>query len=146
MLSPRFEKDSEASQRAPLSELWGILCPMMQKHSLSRLYCIIDGLDMYCECMVELVQKLLSLFATSESKAPRSLKLLCTSRPERGVMELWEGYSTRHLPAEGHVSTDLGDAHFMHAKTRLRSCRFSCDRMRTTCVPTSHPGLRNSKN
>jgi hypothetical protein len=97
MLSPRFEKDSEAFQKAPLSELWGILSLVIQKHPYSHVYCIIDGLDVYGQCMVELVQKLLSLFGSSESRAPRWRKLLCTSRPDPSIMEAWEGHLVRQL-------------------------------------------------
>lgn len=106
MLSPRFEKDSEAFQNAPLSELWCILNLMMRKHPSSHVYCVLDGLDVYGECMVELVQKLLPLFGTSESGTPKTMKLLCTSRPEPGIMESWEGHLARQLrPDENDLRT-----------------------------------------
>jgi hypothetical protein len=97
LLPPRFEQDSEAFRKSPLGELWGVLSLMMQKHPFSHDYCVIDGLDVYGECMVELVQKLLSLFLNSESRAPRTMNLLCTSRPEPGIMKAWEGFLERQL-------------------------------------------------
>ena len=97
LLPLRFEKDSNAFFEAPLSELWGILSLMMQKNSFSRVYCIVDGLDVYGKCMVELAQKLLSLFGSFESKAPVSRKLLCTSRPNSDIMDAWEGHPERQL-------------------------------------------------
>jgi DNA-binding transcriptional ArsR family regulator len=96
-LPPRFEKDSNAFLYAPLSDLWGILSFMMQRNPFSHVYCVIDGLDVYGESMVQLVQKLLSLFGISESGAPRLRKLLCTSRPDSRIMGAWEGHFDRQL-------------------------------------------------
>lgn len=106
LLSPRFEENSETFRKAPLGELWGILSLMIQKHPFSHVYCVIDGLDVYGECMVELVQKLLSLFRSSDSGAPRLMKLLCTSRPEPGILKTWEGFLERQLrPNENDLRT-----------------------------------------
>lgn len=106
LLPPRFEQDSDAFRKAPLSELWSIMSLMMDKHPFPRVYCVIDGLDVYGDCMIGLMQKLLSLFGTSELGTLKTMKLLCTSRPERSVMETWEGYSTRQLrPNENDLRT-----------------------------------------
>jgi hypothetical protein len=102
LLSPRFEKDSEDFRKAPLSELWSILSLMMQRHPFSHIYCVIDGLDVYGQCMVELVQKLLSLFGVSKSGPPKVMRLLCTSRPEPDIMRIWEGYPDRQLRPNGN--------------------------------------------
>ena len=101
LLPPRFEKDSNAFLKAPLGELWGIFGSMMQRSPLSHMYCVIDGLDVYGSCMVELVHKLLAIFGTSELELPMSRKLLCTSRPEPGIMKSWGGNLERQLRPNG---------------------------------------------
>jgi hypothetical protein len=101
LLSPRFEKDSNAFLQAPFNELWGILSFMMQKSSFSKIYYVIDGLDVYGKCMYELVRKLLSLFGILGPRTPGIKKLLCTSRPEPGIVGVWEGFRDRQLRPNG---------------------------------------------
>jgi hypothetical protein len=62
---------------------------MLQGHTSSRVYCIIDGLDVYREGMDGLISKLSEVFSRRIEAESPVLKLLCTSRPEGPILDLW---------------------------------------------------------
>jgi hypothetical protein len=105
LLPNRFEQSSDDFRKASLSELWIIMRDMVEKSVTPRVYCVIDGLDVYEAGMVNLVQKLVSLFSIKTSGGQPQRKLLCTSRPNREIKDAWAGRPERQLRAHAQ---DLG--------------------------------------
>jgi hypothetical protein len=97
LLPNRFEQNSDDFHKASLSELWSVMKDMVDKSPVPRIYCVIDGLDVYETGMIDLVQKLGSFFSVTTSKGQPGIKLLCTSRPDREILLAWAGQPERQL-------------------------------------------------
>jgi hypothetical protein len=138
LLPLRFEKDADAFHKAQLSELWGVFSLMMRRDKSSHIFCVIDGLDVYGDCMVELVKKLLSLFSSLEPEPTQRKKLLCTTRPDSGIIEAWEGHLNRQLrPNESDLRT--------YIETRTTSLKRFNDRMREAARSTLMKDFEDSR-
>ncbi|KAI4154500.1 MAG: hypothetical protein LQ340_001657 [Diploschistes diacapsis] len=79
-VSDRFFSDS-------FDTLWYTFEKMLQNDTYARVFCIIDGLDVYQE-MGELITKLNKAFSPRTEAKSRVLKLFCTTRPSKPILEL----------------------------------------------------------
>ena len=87
-LPSEYERNSSQFFSASFDTLSHMFEKMLHGDTYAQFYCIIDGLDVYQEGMNELIVKLAEIFRPgTEAKAP-VLKLLCTTRPERPILEL----------------------------------------------------------
>ncbi|GAW12879.1 hypothetical protein ANO14919_022500 [Xylariales sp. No.14919] len=55
----------------------------------SKVYCIIDGLDVYANDMEDFTKELLNIYQTSIHNPGVTLKLICTARPQRRIVDSW---------------------------------------------------------
>lgn len=95
-----FERDSEKFLSAPFSVLWDLFdqC-MLSSRVYQDVYCVIDGLDVYSNGMVELVHHLTGAFGSKGATDRPVMKLFCTSRPHGDILNGWGHYPTRELRA-----------------------------------------------
>ncbi len=68
--------------------LWSIFENMANASSYERLYCVIDGLDVYQHGMHDIITRLNITFNISNAKVSVR-KLFCTSRPDKDVLDAW---------------------------------------------------------
>jgi hypothetical protein len=100
LLPSRFEQDWKEFFKASSTELLETLRKMLEEYP-HRIYCIIDGLDVYGPQMVDLTRKLVSCFTPMAGGLSPPRKLLCTSRPTLEILEAWkdQGSLQRRLRA-----------------------------------------------
>ena len=90
ILPSDYEKVSKHFFSASFDTLWHIFERMLRDGTYARVFCVIDGLDVYQEGMNELSTKLNEIFSPrTEAKTP-VLKLLCTTRPSTLMLDLPE--------------------------------------------------------
>ncbi|KAL8634761.1 MAG: hypothetical protein Q9228_007671, partial [Teloschistes exilis] len=87
ILPTEYEKDSSQFFSASFDTLVYILEKMLRAGIYSCIYCIIDGLDVYHEGMKELVEKLAEIFSPTSKLQSPVLKLFCTARPEKSILQ-----------------------------------------------------------
>ncbi|KAL8766255.1 MAG: hypothetical protein Q9194_006317, partial [Teloschistes cf. exilis] len=88
ILPQSYEKDSNHFFTASFDMLWYTFEKMLRQGIYARIYCIIDGLDVYRKGMDELITKSDEIFNLGlEAKRP-VLKLLCTTRPQKSILDL----------------------------------------------------------
>ncbi|TEY64683.1 hypothetical protein BOTCAL_0144g00190 [Botryotinia calthae] len=87
-LPNRFKDKNEKNEffRSSIDDLWVVFCDLITSNIYPRIYCIIDGLDVYVTDMVSLV-KYLSNHLYNIKSGESVLKLFCTSRPVKLAME-----------------------------------------------------------
>ncbi|KAJ8108205.1 hypothetical protein OPT61_g8336 [Boeremia exigua] len=81
LLHTDYEKKSDLFFSASFDTLWHIFERMLQDGAYNRIYCVIDGLDVYKDEMAEFISKLSATPNRHMSKNSPLLKLFCTSRP-----------------------------------------------------------------
>ncbi|KAM0129068.1 hypothetical protein ACHAP3_008021 [Botrytis cinerea] len=87
-LPNRFQdKDEKEFFTDSLDNLWRVFLDLISTDIYNRIYCIIDGLDVYDTEMKSLLEYLNEGLKTIRIGEP-FLKLLCTSRPEEFVMDI----------------------------------------------------------
>ncbi|KAI4166568.1 MAG: hypothetical protein LQ343_007949, partial [Gyalolechia ehrenbergii] len=87
ILPSEYEGNSRQFFSASFDTLSYILEKMLHGGTYARVYCVIDGLDVYQEGINELITKTAEIFSLgTEAKSP-VLKLLCTTRPESSILE-----------------------------------------------------------
>jgi hypothetical protein len=96
LLPPEYETDHDRFFSASFDTLWHVFEKMLRSDAYAEIRCVIDGLDVYHDEMDELVCQLTRAFEPQEQKAGRVLKLLCTSRPEKAILNCW-GSSMRRI-------------------------------------------------
>ncbi len=89
-LPREYENDSNSFFSAPFATIWHIFEKMLQDSTYARIYCVIDGLDVYQEGMTELIIQLIENFNLGIRAEGPVLKLLCTTRPQTSIMDLCE--------------------------------------------------------
>ncbi|KAJ2985996.1 hypothetical protein NUW58_g5244 [Xylaria curta] len=62
---------------------------MLRSNVYKTIFCIIDGLDVYTDDMLDLIQELARLLNTFTGDQKSIIKLLCTSRPHRRILDAW---------------------------------------------------------
>ncbi|ERF76578.1 hypothetical protein EPUS_05851 [Endocarpon pusillum Z07020] len=95
-------EDRDRFFSAPFYSLWHIFESMLRDDTYTRIYCVIDGLDVYQEGMDELIPKLTEEFSRRAEAGSPLLKLLCTSRPQKVILDLWEQSMHRILRCNAH--------------------------------------------
>jgi hypothetical protein len=101
ILPSDYERQDRFSS-ASFDTLWNIFEQMLRDDTYAQTYCVIDGLDVYEEGMDELISKLVE-FHPKTIKERSVLKLFCTSRPQKNILDLW-GSSVRRV-----LRCDRGD-------------------------------------
>ena len=112
-----YENNSNSFFSAPFATLWHIFEKMLQDSTYTRIYCVIDGLDVY-QGMTELISQLIENFNLGIRVKGPVLKLLCTTRPQTSITELWEPSMRKILRCSQH---DLE----IFIESRIRSLRES---------------------
>lgn len=91
-----LEKDSRGFFLEQFSSLCNMFERMLQDNLYERVYCVIDGLDVYKDGMDELIVQLTKIFSPS-SRQSTKLKLFCTSRPNKFILDQWGQSPSRIL-------------------------------------------------
>ena len=121
-LPSEYERNSSQFFSASFDTLSHIFENMLHGDTYAQFYCIVDGLDVYQERMVELIAKLVEIFTLgTEANAP-VLKLLCTTRPQRPILELLKTSKHRILRCN---SDDLDI--FIESRVKALDERFTND-------------------
>ncbi|KAM0127106.1 hypothetical protein ACHAO1_009690, partial [Botrytis cinerea] len=114
-LPNRFQnKDEKEFFTDSLDNLWRVFLDLISTDIYNRIYCIIDGLDVYGTEMKSLLEYLNEHLKTIRIGEP-FLKLLCTSRPEEFVMDVAFSPSKTLCASEEDLTTFI--------KSELRSFR-----------------------
>jgi hypothetical protein len=101
-IPPDFEKNSHLFHSASFESLFDLLEKMLQDDAYARIFCVIDGLDVYQEGMDDLITGLVRVFGSRKDAERPILKLLCTSRDVKAVSNSWRGSPRRILRCNGH--------------------------------------------
>ncbi|KAL8907863.1 MAG: hypothetical protein Q9171_005688 [Xanthocarpia ochracea] len=126
ILLSEYEIDSSRFFSASFDTLSHIFGEMLHGETHARVYCIIDGLDVYQEGMNELITKTAEIFSLgTEAKSP-VLKLLCTTRPESSILESLTTSKHRVLRCSSY---DLDT--FINSRVHLLGERFTYNMRRT---------------
>lgn len=137
-LLQEYENNSNTFFSAPFATLWHIFEKMLQDSTYTRIYCVIDGLDVYQEGMTELIIQLIENFNLGIRAKGPVLKLLCTTRPQTSIMDLWKPSTCKILRCSQH---DLG----IFIESRIRSLRKSFkDDMRQVIKKQLHAQAENT--
>ncbi len=83
-----FKNDNRSFFLEDFDTLCNLFQRMLQDAQYERVYCVIDGLDVYKVRMDDLIFQLTSVFKPNDQKGP-VLKLFCTSRPDKAVLNKW---------------------------------------------------------
>lgn len=97
LLPEDFINGSSNFFSASLSRLLDIFKQALTHVGHERVYCVIDGLDVYRTEMDELSVRLKDIFNSQESANKPLLKLFCTSRPSNSVSPAFDGSPKRLL-------------------------------------------------
>ena len=90
ILPSEYERNSSQFFSASFDTLFHIFEKMLHGESYAMVYCVIDGLDVYQEGMNELIIKTAEIFSLGTGAKSPVLKLLCTTRPQRSILELFK--------------------------------------------------------
>ncbi|KAM0168180.1 hypothetical protein ACHAPF_011256 [Botrytis cinerea] len=115
-LPNRFQNKDEKKEffTDSLDNLWRVLLDLISTDIYNRIYCIIDGLDVYGTEMKSLLEYFNERLKKIRIGEP-FLKLLCTSRPEEFVMDIAFSPSKTLCASEEDLTTFI--------KSELRSFR-----------------------
>ena len=83
-----YERNNSQFFSASFDTLSHIFEKMLHGETYVRVYCVIDGLDVYQEGMNELIFKIAEIFSLGNGAKSPVLKLLCTTRPQTPISEL----------------------------------------------------------
>ncbi|KAI1825244.1 hypothetical protein F4861DRAFT_538149 [Xylaria intraflava] len=97
VLPSDFVETSTRFLSAPLQTLLYFFEKMVKEHTYSKIYCVIDGLDVYQTGMDELMTRLNGLFGKSAKSRDPVFKLLGTTRPSSAVLDSWDNASQKTL-------------------------------------------------
>ena len=97
-----YENNTNCFFSAPFATLWDMFEKMLQDNTYTRIYCVIDGLDVYQEGMTELIIQLIENFNLGIRAKGLVLKLLYTTRSQRSIMDLWEPSTCKILRCSQH--------------------------------------------
>ena len=89
-LPSTLRANSKSFHTASLNELQTIFGDLILASTYERVYCVIDGLDVYLNGMENLVSLLKKLYESCKQAKGLCLKLFCTSRPEQSILDLWD--------------------------------------------------------
>ncbi|KFY69494.1 hypothetical protein V496_00200 [Pseudogymnoascus sp. VKM F-4515 (FW-2607)] len=81
-LPNRFIKEAKEFFSASLAELWAVFSDLITTDIYTRIYCVIDGLDVYPHEMDSLLGYFNRGFTSQHQEKAPLFKLFCTSRPE----------------------------------------------------------------
>ncbi|KAI1157435.1 hypothetical protein F5B18DRAFT_180543 [Nemania serpens] len=87
---------------------------MLRGNVYKTVFCIIDGLDVYADDMLDLIQELARLLNAFSGDQKSMIKLLCTSRPHKRIMDAWGQAPRKALRCEAN---DL--QRFIHSRVAL---------------------------
>ncbi|KAF2176608.1 hypothetical protein K469DRAFT_812982 [Zopfia rhizophila CBS 207.26] len=102
ILPPEYETNSHRFFSASFHTLWHTFEMMLRDGAYARVECVIDGLDVYQEGMDEFISQFTNTFSRRTETGSPVLKLLCTSRPEKDILDLWEPSMHRVLRCNPH--------------------------------------------
>ncbi|ORY62117.1 uncharacterized protein BCR38DRAFT_347066 [Pseudomassariella vexata] len=90
ILPSDLAEDSHRFFTASLDTLLNTFEKMLRGDTYDRVYCVIDGLDVYQEGgMHDLIEGLTKIFNIANKDDTTVLKLLCTSRPNSSILRAW---------------------------------------------------------
>ncbi|KAL8939772.1 MAG: hypothetical protein Q9211_002590 [Gyalolechia sp. 1 TL-2023] len=87
ILPSEYERNSRQFFSASFDTLIHIFEKMLQGGMYTRVYCVIDGLDVYEEGMSELITKTAEIFNVGTEAKSSVLKLLYTTRPKSDILD-----------------------------------------------------------
>ncbi|KAL8907434.1 MAG: hypothetical protein Q9207_001404 [Kuettlingeria erythrocarpa] len=102
ILPIEYERNISRFFSASFDTLAYIFEKMLRAGIYTRVYCVIDGLDVYHEGMKELVSKLAEIFSYGSEVRGPVLKLFCTARPEGSILESFTTSQHRVLRCNPH--------------------------------------------
>ncbi|KFZ23512.1 hypothetical protein V502_02005 [Pseudogymnoascus sp. VKM F-4520 (FW-2644)] len=94
-LPNRFKGQEKLFFSASLAELWAVFSDLTTTDIYTRIYCVIDGLDVYMNEMDSLLGYFNGVFSSQTQEKSPFFKLFCTSRPEGFVIN--SGLSPRRV-------------------------------------------------
>ena len=94
-LPNRFKEQAKHFFSASLAELWAVFSDLITTDIYNRIYCVIDGLDVYLHEMDSLLGYFNGVFSSQNQEKLPFFKLFCTSRPEGFVIS--SGLSPRRV-------------------------------------------------
>ncbi|KAI0163841.1 hypothetical protein GGR57DRAFT_497931 [Xylariaceae sp. FL1272] len=106
VLPSDYTKDSRQFFTASVERLLDIFKHMLQTKSYDRVYCVIDGLDVYRgkdrDGMDLLISGLCTVFSSTPASGKPVAKLMCTSRPEHFEDSTWRTWQKKRLLCDTH--------------------------------------------
>ncbi|MCJ1310783.1 hypothetical protein MMC25_004450 [Agyrium rufum] len=106
LLPLSIQKSNPTFQSLSFDSLWDLFRTLIQKSNYIHTYCVLDGLDVYGDCMNDLITALAHLFTQTYDRPKTRLKLFCTSRPSLPISDAWQSQPTRILRAN-HEDLDI---------------------------------------
>lgn len=104
-LPPSFVKDAGNFAKATLPDLWIIFQKALREGPFEKVYCVVDGLDVYGDRMENLHVRLKTLFNPEHPEGEPLLKLFCTSRDQENIDSAFKGSLIRRcLPDDEDLS------------------------------------------
>ncbi|KAM7210732.1 hypothetical protein V8F06_013894, partial [Rhypophila decipiens] len=97
ILPNKYTDDHSQFFSAPLDTLLQTFQSMLGCDPLMRVYCVIDGLDVYKEGMQDLINGLSNIFNIGNGAHYSPFKLLCTTRPHPDTQHTWGGARSKNL-------------------------------------------------
>ncbi|KAM0308543.1 hypothetical protein ACHAO8_009909 [Botrytis cinerea] len=116
-----------------LDNLWRVFLDLITTDTYTRIYCIIDGLDVYGSEMKDLLEYFNEHLKTIRIEQPL-LKLLFTSRPEDFVMDIGFSPSKTLCASEKDLTT------FIESELRLFNSSFN-DNMKSLIMKAAKEGV-----
>ena len=89
LLPATFQTDRKGFDSASVATLQDILRKLLITSHHRRIYCVVDGLDVYTNGMHDLIDFLKSVFGSIGQRIRPVLKLFCTSRPDKVILDHW---------------------------------------------------------
>lgn len=96
-LPNRFVTDRREFISASFETLWDVFQNMLTDRVFERVYCVIDGLDVYQIRMKDLTAALTKAFEHNNVVTSIVRKLFCTSRPTQEILTEWKSLPSRLL-------------------------------------------------
>ncbi|KAI0164334.1 hypothetical protein GGR52DRAFT_585622 [Hypoxylon sp. FL1284] len=90
LLLQKFTQDHRNFFAASQYTLLHLFQHMLHSGPWTRVYCVIDGLDVYHEGMDDLITGLKTAFSIPSERNGAATNLLCTSRPDHDIAALWD--------------------------------------------------------
>lgn len=89
LITTDITRQSNFFSSASADVLLDVFEKMLRRNVYKTIFCIIDGLDVYTDDMLDLIQELARLLNTFTGDQKSTIKLLCTSRPHRRILDAW---------------------------------------------------------